>query len=463
MKHLSILIALIGVSLVLATTIDLNDLFNYSNQNIPNYINKDNTNGNNITNAGATLGRVLFYDKKLSVDNTVACASCHQQEFAFGDTATVSLGVNGVTGRHSMRLVNARFAIEENFFWDERADDLEEQTTMPIQDHAEMGFSGQEGAPDLNDLIVKLEEIGYYNELFNLVYGNTEITEVKIQNAIAQFIRSIQSFDSKYDQGRSQVNNDNQPFPNFSNDENEGKNLFRAPPQFDANGSRIGGGLGCNGCHNAPEFDIDPNSNSNSVIGVIGSTDNDYTITRAPTLRDLINPQGVIQPMMHTGQAPTLDEVIDIYNEVVLPGNGNNNRIDRRLRPAGNAQKLNITEDERTQLKAFLITLTGSDVYTNPKWSDPFDENGNLTILNGNLTQVEAHSKDIKVYPNPCSDYINIDYQDAINEIIILDINGSELINTRNRLINLSSLSSGKYFIVIKTTNQNIYLDFIKE
>jgi len=94
----------------------------------------------------ATLGRVLFYDKQLSANGAIACASCHKQEFAFSDTAQQSVGLNGgLTGRHSMRLVNSRFADEVRFFWDERASSLEDQTTQPIQDHVEMGFSGENG------------------------------------------------------------------------------------------------------------------------------------------------------------------------------------------------------------------------------------------------------------------------------------------------------------------------------
>lgn len=206
--------------------IDTGNLENYANQFIPDYIKKDNSGSNLITDKGATLGRVLFYDKNLSITNKLSCASCHQQIFAFSDTAVASQGVNGLTGRHSMRLVNARFGEETKFFWDERAASLEQQTTRPIQDHNEMGFSGQNGDSSINDLITKLSKIGYYKELFSFVYGSPEITENKMQLALAQFIRSIQSFDSKYDAGRSLVDNDTVSFPNFTNQENTGKNLF---------------------------------------------------------------------------------------------------------------------------------------------------------------------------------------------------------------------------------------------
>ena len=228
-----------AVKAAFGNNIDPDNLANYSNQTKPAYITKDNTGTNEITNGKATLGRVLFYDKNLSIDNTVACASCHKQQFAFSDTAIASKGVSGgVTGRHSMRLINARFATETNFFWDERVASLEEQTTKPIQDHAELGFSGLSGRPNLESLITKLKAIEYYKELFQFVYGDVNITESRMQECMAQFIRSIQSFDAKYDAGRSLVNNDGQSFPNFTAQENTGKNLFLSPAVFDATGNR---------------------------------------------------------------------------------------------------------------------------------------------------------------------------------------------------------------------------------
>lgn len=247
--------------------IDLENLANYANQPLPNYITRFNGQSNPITDKGATLGRILFYDKNLSSNNTISCASCHQQANGFSDVAVASQGVNGTTGRHSMRLINARFGAEAKFFWDERASNLEIQTTMPIKDHGEMGFSGTNGDEPFSALLTKLSNIGYYKELFKFVYGSEEVTEVKIQNALAQFIRSIQSFDSKYDAGRALAPNDGAPFQNFTAQENQGKNLFLAPPTFDANSVRTGGGLGCQGCHRAPEFDIDPNALSNGIGG----------------------------------------------------------------------------------------------------------------------------------------------------------------------------------------------------
>lgn len=360
-----------GIDVTFDGAIDLENLANYEDQEVPNYIREDNTPGQNeISDEVATLGRVLFYDKKLSSNNTISCASCHKQELAFGDDLRQSEGVNGETGRHSMRLINARFAEETRFFWDERALTLEEQTTMPIQDHIEMGFSGQDGDLGISDLIVKLEQEEYYDELFTFAFGTEEITEVRMQNALAQFVRSIQSFDSKYDLGRAQANNPNQDFTNFTEQENLGKRLYSQNSQFQGNGGvRIGGGLGCQNCHRAPEFDIDDNSRNNGVINTAGDVNGrDITVERSPSLRDLFNGQGVLNgPLMHTGRFD-IEMMIEHYNEIDA---NNNPNLDNRLRRGG-GQNLNMTQEEKDALVAFLKTLSGQDVYTNEKWSDPF-------------------------------------------------------------------------------------------
>lgn len=350
--------------------LDLTTLANYAAQTRPAYITRNNTPpGNPITDAGATLGRVLFYDKRLSRDSTISCSTCHRQEHAFSDTDTASTGVAGTTGRHSMRLINARFATEARFFWDERATSLENQTTRPIQDHIEMGFSGTNGDPTLADLVTRLSGIPEYRILFALAFGNATITETRMQRALAQFVRSIQSFDSRYDQGRA-TTADNQPFPNFTTQENNGKLLFLNPPNQ--------GGAGCAGCHRPPEFDIDPNSGNNGVTGSIGAG-TDLTNTRSPTLRDLLAPGGASNgPMMHNGIFTTLAQVINHY--AAIPGDNAN--LDPRLRrPGGNVQTLNLNAQQRGELAAFLRTLTGSSVYTDPKWSDPFTAQGTLELI----------------------------------------------------------------------------------
>ncbi len=433
----------------------LDALPNYANQPVPNYINRDNTPPDNpITDLGATLGRVLFYDKNLSTNNTISCGSCHLQEFAFGDPAIASVGVNGTTGRHGMRLVNARFAAEMRFFWDERANTLEAQTTQPIQDHAEMGYSGQNGDPSFADLIVKLEAIDYYQTLFTAVYGDPTITEDRVQRAIAQFVRSIQSFDSRYDEGRAMAPNDGAPFMNFTGQENAGKNLFLAPPQFAPGGQRTGGGLGCAGCHQPPAFDIDPNSRNNGVVNAIGGG-LDLLNTRSPTLRDMLQPDGTAHtPFMHNGALATLDVVINHYN--MIPNVPGNNNLDNRLRPGGATQVLNITPQERGELTAFLNTLSGINVYTDPKWSDPFDENGNLIVLETNATEVLMETSGISIFVNPTSSDVHIVLESGSYTVKVLDENENEFqtLTVNNSLVyDLCQLPAGLFFLEIVDLN----------
>ena len=358
-----------------ALSIDPAALENYAAQGKPAYVNKDNTAANPITDKTASLGRVLFYDKNLSIDNTISCGNCHKQSFAFGDTAIQSKGVeSGLTIRHSMRLVNNRFSLEEQYFWNKRAANLETQTTMPIQDHAEMGFSGVNGRGNFSTLLSKLRSIGYYKELFKFAYGDTIITENRMQESLAQFIRSIQSFDSKYDVGRAITGNDQAPFPNFTAVENQGKALFLTPPVFNANSERVSGGFGCQGCHQSPEFDIDPNSRNNGIIAVIGSNSVDVNVTRAPSLRDIVNTSGnVNSPLMHTGGVRGLNNMLGHYNDINAPARNSN--LDPRLRPNNVGQKLLMTPTEITAVIQFLQTLSGKNVYVDKKWSDPFVRN----------------------------------------------------------------------------------------
>ena len=385
----------ISASSLAKRPIDVSNLENYANQAIPDYITKDNSGSHPITDEGATLGRVLFYDKKLSTNDSVSCASCHQQAAGFSDPAQKSQGVNGQTGRHSMRLINIRFASETKYFWDERASSLKNQTTKPIKDHLEMGYSGLDGNPDINDLITKMGGIHYYPLLFDLAFGDPEITEDRMQLALAQFIRSIQSFDSKYDIGRAQVTSNFQELPNFTEEENTGRYLFieqtdivveevemtRPSGTVTTNvAQRIGGGFHCASCHRPPEFDIDPDSLNNGFsLGAEGA--HDYSVTRSPTLRDMFNQSGEFNsPMFHEGTANDIDGIMAHYNFQEL--DPENTNLDPRMTPDGAPLFLDISQTQKEQLLAFLRTLTGSDVYTNEKWSNPFDESGNLLMSN---------------------------------------------------------------------------------
>lgn len=370
--EISVTVDQTAITAVLGGSVDLENLENYANQTVPDYITKINDGGNPITDAGATLGRVLFYDTSLSTDGTISCATCHLQALGFSDADTVSTGVEGgLTGRHSMRLINTMFADETDFFWDERAPSHEAQESQPIQDHNEMGFSGQNGRPDLADLIVQMEATEYYEELFRFVYLDPDITEERIQDALAQFTKSIQSFDARYDEGRAQVDNNGAPFPNFTAEENAGKALFMQNPN--------NGGAGCNRCHRAPEFDIAPNSDHNGVFRVANSTTEfDLTNERSPSLRDMVGPGGSSNgPFMHDGSLATIRDVINHYDDIQEPTSEPplsewRDTLDNRLNPGGNPQDLNLTETEKDELEAFMLTLTGASIYTDAKLSDPF-------------------------------------------------------------------------------------------
>ena len=446
MKKKSFLFIVFGVFFTLiAGTIDLGFLFNYASQNIPSYIIQDNTAQNPITNEGATLGRVLFYDKNLSSDNSTACASCHQQEFAFGDSSSVSQGVNGFTERHSMRIINPRFQPQPTYFWDVRADSLEALATMPIKNHIEMGFSGTNGDLSFNDLLLKLDTIDYYNHLFNKAYGDTLITEHLIQKALAQFMRSIQSFDSKYDTGLAMTNSPFVDFPNFSLEENQGKSLFLSN--------------GCNVCHVAPEFHTDTNHFNNGVITVFGLPGEiDTSVSRSATLRDLINPNGQPNgPMMHNGSFMTLMDVIDHYDSI--PDDPENTNLSPFLNNFGGpgTQELNLTLSEKNAIIAFLKTLTGNNVYSNPIWSTPFDSQGNLNIINSSLSvSNQSNSPSLQLYPNPASNGFTIQTNNKKLLITILSSVGEQVNQIQSsRLtpfttIDVSTYSEGIYFVKIE-------------
>jgi len=316
---------------------------------------------NPITNDGATLGRVLFYDKKLSANETVSCASCHKAEQGFSDSNTLSVGFDGrLTRRHSMTLINARFYQRGRFFWDERAATLEEQVLIPFQDEVEMGLT-------LQELITKIEEQEYYNSLFENAFGSQEVTSDRVAKALAQFVRSIVSYSSKYDIGRSQVANPGQNFPNFTQEENQGKNLFfQTIPN---------GGGACFGCHTTEAFvSANPGPQNNGLDAFSADDFGAGEVFPNPifdgrfktsTLRNI----ELTAPYMHDGRFETLEEVVEHYNS----GIQNHPTLSPALLDAdGNPVRLNFSASEKQALVAFLKTLTDETIAIEEKWSNPF-------------------------------------------------------------------------------------------
>lgn len=337
---------------------------NVPGANLPTSINgTDNTPTNNqITNDGATLGRVLFYDKKLSANGTIACASCHQQDKGFSDDAVLSLGfAGGTTGRHSMTLINSRFYQRGRFFWDERASTLEEQVLMPFQDAVEMGMT-------LDEVVNTVESQTYYPELFEKAFGSTEVTSERISLALAQFVRSIVSYSSKYDAGRANAAAPGANFSNFTAEENLGKNLFFA--------TIPNGGGACFGCHTTEAFISANPGPQNNGLDASSTTDlgagsvftNPIFVGRfkTSTLRNI----ELTAPYMHDGRFATLEEVVEHYNS----GIQNHPTLSPALTDANNNPiRLNFTPEEKAALVAFLKTLTDNTLASEEKWSDPFD------------------------------------------------------------------------------------------
>lgn len=353
--------------------IDLAALPNYAKQPKPSYIFSDNTpnnpgpNGlvNPITNTGATLGRLLFYDKRLSRNDTVSCSSCHHQDHAFGDPSIASAGVGGMTPRHAMRLINARFS-EPRFFWDDRAPTLESQTTQPFRNAIEMGFSGTNGDPTFADLIAKMSAFPEYQILFNAAFGSPGIDELRMQKALAQFVRSIQSFDSKFDDGLA-LGSTGQSFANFTDSEKRGRQLFTTSSP---------GGANCMFCHTDPTFSNSSPGNNGVITTIAGGTD--LTVISSPSLRDLVGPSGELNgPLMHNGSFTSIAQVIEHYNAIP----GDNPNLSFFLKTNGVPQNLNLTAQQKLDLEAFLRTLSGKAVYTDPKWSNPFRADGSITIV----------------------------------------------------------------------------------
>ena len=350
---------------ILAQTLNLpNSSFNYANILLPAYFlnnqlqQEDNTPNNNpITDAGATLGRVLFYDKKLSANNSVSCASCHLQENGFADPNTLSIGFEGgLTGRNSMGLANAKFYDNGRFFWDERAATLEDQVLMPIQDAVEMGLT-------LDELENKVATEQYYQILFERAFGDATINRDRISLALAQFIRSMVSYESKFDEGLAQTNNAQANFPNFTASENLGKNLFFS------NRTR------CSDCHDTNAFVGDQARNNGldailTDLGVGGVTgnNNDRGEFKVGSLRNI----QLTAPYMHDGRFATLGQVIDHYDDGVQ----NSNDLDNRLTVGGGqVRRLNLNAAERQGLIDFLITLSDNNFISDVKYSDPFINN----------------------------------------------------------------------------------------
>jgi len=317
-----------------------------------------------ITDAGATLGRVLFYDKILSINNTVSCGSCHHQSIGFADGEKLSAGIDQqLTSRNAPSISNL---YDDNLlFWDGRSTSIDDLVLQPIRNHKEMGME------NMNFLVTKIKAAPYYGDLFKKAYGDDEVTSTRIANAMTQFVKSMIGCNSQMDQCVTT----NTSLPPFAE---QGRNIF------------FGKGL-CYNCHSGPDFNdrggffFDPSFPFNGGgfgwsqdIADIG-LDKQYTdvgmgifdpslvgVFRIPSLRNV----AMTAPYMHDGRFATLEDVVNHYNS----GIQRSPNLDQVFKSwdTGDAIKLGLTEDEKSSLVAFLHTLTDEDYMADARFSDPF-------------------------------------------------------------------------------------------
>jgi cytochrome c peroxidase len=367
--------------------------FDYTTLALPAHFNQlvDHTPADNpVTNAGATLGRVLFYDKHLSKNNTTACGSCHHQQLAFTDGRAKAVGFEGKqTKRNAMMLVNLRFQrtgvdsprgpadvdatfldaygiVRVNgFFSDMRAPTLEDLALRPIQDPVELGMK-------LSDLPGKLELLSYYPPLFAAAFGDSKITTARVARALAQFVRSIVSGHSKLDDGLAQNGNDiYEDFPNFTAQENAGKRVFIFTgrceichaPQYAASVFAANDGLdaemtdlGLGAVRSSP----DPRTGLNRLDGFF----------KASSLRNV----ELTAPYMHDGRFTTLEQVVDHYDSGVKPSRTLSPLLKDHIDSSGSPRQLHLTPDQKAALVAFFKTLTDRTLISDPRFSDPFPQ-----------------------------------------------------------------------------------------
>ena len=282
---------------------------------------------NPLTAEKISLGKQLYFDKRFSGDNTVACASCHNPRFGFTDGKPVSTGILGQKGgRSAPTTVNRAFSKEQ--FWDGRAADLEAQAKGPIANPIEMGFTHDE-------LIKRLRAIKGYREQFKNVFGTEQFTIDHVAKAIAAFERTILS--------------GNSPFDRFE----AGDKMALSPPA-QRGLALFRGKANCFRCHSG--FNSTDESYHNIGVGMdkpkpdlgrfaVTKREEDRGAFKTPTLRDI----ALTAPYFRDGSAKTLEEVVEFYNK----GGIKNPQLSKEIKP------LKLTAGEKRDLVEFLGALTG--------------------------------------------------------------------------------------------------------
>jgi cytochrome c peroxidase len=317
---------------------------------------------NPLTVEKVELGRMLFYEKALSKDGSMSCATCHMQTEGFSDSDQFSEGVEGLLGkRQAMAVVNLAWN-ENGFFWDGRAELLRHQSVLPIQDPLEMNET-------LENVIAKLGTHKTYNlqrlykNQFTRAFEDGQINELNISLALEAFMFTIVSDNSKYDQYLAGT-------ATLTPAEERGRQLFFTEyNEFFPESS----GADCAHCHSGTNFENDEYMNNGldsdadfTDLGRYDVTGNDADKAKfkVTTLRNI----AVTAPYMHDGRFNTLEEVVDHYNE----GLHASSTLDPAL-ASTMGTGLMLDEGDKADLIAFLHTLTDFSYLNNPDYSDPFE------------------------------------------------------------------------------------------
>ena len=311
---------------------------------------------NPMTKEGVSLGRMLFYEERLSGDNSMSCATCHAPENSFTDPNHFSTGIDGIAGtRNSMALINLGW--QKFFFWDGRAKSLEDQILEPIPNPIEMHQKWK-------DAVSKLQQDVEYRNMFYKAFGEEGIDSIKVSKAIAQFIRTMISGSSKYDVMYKFENSlllnsvDQSILSSVSPEEWAGYDLFKSL-----------NGADCLHCHSGILMHINKFSNNgldatftDQGRGAITGSPNDMGRFKIPTLRNI----ALTAPYMHDGRFGTLDEVIEHYSSELV----SSPTIDPLMEhlSSGGVQ---LDSQEKDLLKKFLMTLTDYSFINNPEFQDP--------------------------------------------------------------------------------------------
>lgn len=310
---------------------------------------------NPVTVEGVELGRYLFYDSILSYNYTFSCASCHKQQNAFSNSPeTFSKGIKGdIMQRNTPALFN--LAWYPALFWDGKAKTIEEQIFHPVRTSTEMNLTWKEAAKRVNNS-------KFYKPKFKLAFGNQEVDSLLISKAIAQFLRTLLSYQSKYDKmlrGDIAFTHDEHEGYVIANDQTMGDCLHCHNTDADALGTSLQfSNNGLDKIENAQDY-------KDNGYGNITGNIKDNGKFKIPSLRNIT----LTAPYMHDGRFKTLEEAIDFYSE----GVNQCVNIDSKMQYA-HQHGVKLKPIQKKQLLAFLKTLTDSVFINNPAFTNPFSK-----------------------------------------------------------------------------------------